>query len=402
LSQLQRARIAVLALFTLNGSLFGTWASRLPAIQQTFDLSTHDLGFLLLLPAAGAIASFPMTGALSDRYGAARVAKIIALFLCPALLLVAWSGNIYAFGLSLMFIGAALGALDVAMNGWGAEIERAIGRPIMSSFHAMFSLGMGTGAAGGALAAWLEMTYPVHLTIFAFLAVNLLWLAYCDWPNVASASVATTGSKAGFTLPRGKLLIVAAVAFAAAMSEGGMADWSALFLTNVLHASESEGATGFAVFSTAMVIMRLSGDRIVSALGPALTIRCCGLSAIFGSLFTIVATLPLMVYIGYFLMGIGYSIVFPLVFSRAANDGQLSAGRSIAAVSVFGYGGLMLGPPLIGFLAEETSLRITFALFTLLALVVFLGAGAFRQLEKGQTNLSPKDAATDAGSRLVD
>jgi MFS family permease len=109
-----------------------------------------------------------------------------------------------------------------------------------------------------------------------------------------------------------------------------------------------------------------------------------------------------MVYIGYFLMGIGYSIVFPLVFSRAANDGQLSAGRSIAAVSVFGYGGLMLGPPLIGFLAEETSLRITFALFTLLALVVFLGAGAFRQLEKGQTNLSPKDAATDAGSRLVD
>ncbi len=378
MSQLVRARLAVLALFTLNGALFGAWASRLPAIQQTFDLSAGDLGFLLLLPAAGAIASFPLSGSSCDRYGAARVAKTLALASCPSMLLVAWSGNLPMLAFSITLFGGIMGALDVAMNSWGAEVERAAARPIMSSFHAFFSLGMGLGAASGALAAWAEIGYAVHFTIFAALSSGLVWAGMCEWPRM---SIDTGGNRVRFTLPKGKLLIVAAVAFTSAMSEGGMADWSALYLTNVLNASESQGALGFMIFSIAMVSMRLLGDRIVSAFGPARTIRYCGISAVAGSILMMTAPVPVVVYLGYFLTGIGYSIVFPLVFSRAANDGQLSPGRAIAAVSVFGYGGMLMSPPLIGFLAEEITLRATFAIFTVLALVILLSAGAFRKGE---------------------
>jgi len=374
LSQLVRARLAVLALFTLNGALFGAWASRLPAIQQTFDLSAGDLGFLLLLPAAGAIASFPLSGSSCDRYGAARVAKTLALASCPSMLLVAWSGSLPLLAVSITLFGGIMGALDVAMNSWGAEVERAAARPIMSSFHAFFSLGMGLGAASGALAAWAEIGYAVHFTIFAALSSGLVWAGMCEWPRM---SIDSGGNRFRFTLPKGRLLIVAAVAFTAAMSEGGMADWSALYLTNVLNASESQGALGFMIFSIAMVSMRLLGDRIVLAFGPARTIRYCGISAVAGSILTITAPMPVLVYLGYFLTGIGYSIVFPLVFSRAANDGQLSPGRAIAAVSVFGYGGMLMSPPLIGFLAEEITLRATFTIFTVLALVILLSAGAF-------------------------
>ena len=390
MSQLLRARLAVLALFTLNGALFGAWASRLPAIQQHFELGARDLGFLLLLPAAGAIASFPLAGSCCDRYGAARVARTLALAYCPMMLLVAWSGSLPQFAVSIMLFGAVMGALDVSMNGWGAEVERATGRPIMSNFHAFFSLGAGLGAASGALAAWAEIGYPLHFTIFTASATGLVWASMSEWPHTPAAD--TGGNSFRFTLPKGKLLIVAAVAFAAAMSEGGMTDWSALYLTNVMNASESEGALGFTIFSVAMVIMRLSGDRIVAAIGPALTIRICGLSAVAGSIVTLAAPSPGIVYAGYVLSGAGYSIIFPLVFSRAANDGQLSPGRAIAAVSIFGYGGILIGPPLIGFIAEEITLGASFSLFTALSLIILLGAGAFRKTEPDHAGTLPRSA----------
>lgn len=390
--QLVRARLAVLALFTLNGALFGAWASRLPAIQQSFDLGARDLGLLLLLPAVGAIASFPLAGSSCDQYGAARIAKTLALASCPLMLLVAWSGSLPLLGLSITLFGGVMGALDVAMNSWGAEVERTAARPIMSFFHAFFSLGMGLGAASGALAAWVEIGYPIHFTAFAVLASGLVWAGMSEWPR---KSVDSGGNKFRIALPKGKLLIVAAVAFASAMSEGGMADWSALFLTNVLNASEIQGALGFMIFSIAMVSMRLLGDWIVAAFGPARIIRFCGLSAVIGSILTVIAPVPMVVYLGYFLTGVGYSIIFPLVFSRAANDGQLSPGRAIAAVSVFGYGGMLTSPPLIGFLAEEITLRGAFALFILLALVILLGAGAFRKGEDERAKIGMGGA--DAG-----
>jgi predicted MFS family arabinose efflux permease len=393
LPQLVRARLAVLALFTLNGALLGAWASRLPAIQQTFDLSPRDLGFLLLLPAVGAISSFPLAGSSCDRYGAAKVAQIVGLTGCPLMLGIAWSSDIALLALLITLFGGAMGALDVSMNSWGAEVERTAGRPIMSSFHAFFSLGLGLGAAGGALAAWAEIGYPYHFTIFAALLSGLVWASLCEWPNVP-ADTNAGGRKLGVALPRGRLLIVAVVAFAAAVSEGGMENWSALFLTNVLETSESEGALGFVVFSVAMVAMRLRGDRIVSAIGPALTMRYCGLAALAGSILTVIAPVSLMVHLGYLLMGGGYSIVFPLIFSRAASDGQLTPGRAIAAVSIFSYGGMLAGPPLIGFMAEEITLRAAFVLFAILALVIALGAGAFhkREDENAAAGLEKADA----------
>ena len=415
-STLRSPRWAVAAMFILNGGLYGAWAARIPSIQQHFDFSPGDLGLLLLLLAGGAIAAFPLSGALSDRFGPSKVTLVCALVYCPALVMIGYSPNVAFLAISIFIFGAAHGAMDVAMNGWAAEVERGYGRSIMSSFHALFSVGAGIGAGFGAIAAWEEIGYSQQFTVFAMMLAPLIWFSAIPARSYGKAAGTIIGKSIGdrieesdpstetlpnktkiktqtntqtniqakppvktpkLALPKGALLVVALVAFSCAVGEGAMADWSAVFLVTVIQASEGQAALGFTVFSIAMVTMRFAGDWIITHFGPVNTLRFCGVAALVGSVITATATTLWGGYIGLALMGVGYSIVFPLVFSRAANSSQLSPGVAIASVAIFGYGGLLLGPPMIGFVAEISSLRFSFGIFVLLSLVLVLGAVAF-------------------------
>ncbi|MEH6631563.1 MAG: MFS transporter [Halopseudomonas aestusnigri] len=406
-SKMRSPRWAVAAMFVLNGGLYGTWAARIPSIQQHFDFSPGDLGLLLLLLAGGAIAAFPLSGALSDRFGPSRVTLVCALVYCPALVMIGYSSNVAFLAISIFIFGAAHGAMDVAMNGWAAEVERWYGRSIMSSFHALFSVGAGIGAGFGAIAAWEEIGYSLQFSAFAMMLAPLIWFSAIppksygavigkstpDLKKESDLSPKTipheTRTKSPkLALPKGALLVVALVAFSCAVGEGAMADWSAVFLATVIQASEGQAALGFTVFSISMVTMRFAGDRIITRFGPVNTLRFCGVAALVGSVITATATILWVGYIGLALMGVGYSIVFPLVFSRAANSSQLSPGVAIASVAIFGYGGLLLGPPMIGFVAEISSLRFSFGIFVLLSLVLIIGAAAFRQ--KINQNIRPQ------------
>lgn len=357
-------------MFALNGALFGIWASRIPAIAEIHHLSHGTLGALLLLMASGAILSFPIAGRLSDRLGAYQITIWSAVAYTLCLFLISVAPNLAALAAALFLFGATHGAMDVAMNSWASEVERQSGKPIMSSFHAMFSLGAGLGAGSGFLAVQSGLSPGPH-----FLAAGLIIfcatiiLGRIGWQS----DIASRPSKAAmFAVPKGPLLLVGFVAFCSSLGEGAMADWSAIFLINSTGTSEAVAALGYAVFSIAMVAMRLIGDRIVHRFGALQTARFAGMSALIGSLCAVTfATLP-MVLIGFALMGVGYAVVIPLAFSRAANDPNMAPGAAIASVSTLGYGGILLGPPIIGFLAEATSIRMAFLLLSALAIMIIL------------------------------
>ncbi|MCL6270830.1 MFS transporter [Sansalvadorimonas sp. 2012CJ34-2] len=380
LSQLKSPKKAVSALFILNGALFGAWASRIPSLQTQFGLSEQDLGLYLLLLAGGAVISFPVAGVLSDRFGAVRVSRIATILYCISLPLIALAPNLLFLSLAIFLFGMAHGGLDVAMNTWGTEVEASLDKPVMSFFHAMFSVGAGSGAAFGGMTAWMGLNTLQHFVIFAILMVPILSFANVPW---ASKTVSKRES-VGFRIPKGSLLIVALIAFSSALVEGAMADWSAVFLASEIQASVSAAAAGYTVFSILMVMMRLNGDWITRKLGPDSTVKLCGAFALIGSLVLILADTLFMSYLGFGFMGMGFAIIMPLVFSRAAQEGAAledggGAGASIAGVASFGYGGMLLGPPVIGFIAEYFSLRTAFSLFVAIGIAIIFSSSFFRR-----------------------
>lgn len=370
---------AVAAAFALNGGMFGIWASRIPAFKETYALTHSTLGVLLLLLAAGAICAFPVAGRLSDQIGAARLSRILALVNLTALVCLPLSPNVIVLGMVLFVFGAAHGAMDVSMNAWGAEVERWAGRPQMSSFHAMWSLGAGLGAATGYLAVTMTASPLLHFALVGTVAAGgLLWISNIDW----ASATRPRGRGRIFSLPKGHLVVVGLLALGAALGEGAVADWGAVYLAEAAQAPQQWAALGYAVFSVTMVALRLLGNQINQKAPPHIVVRVSGFIAAAGALLTLVyPTLPSML-AGFALMGVGYALVIPLAFSRAANDPDVPPGEAIAGVATLSYGGMLLGPPLIGFVAGLTSLTVSFALLALLALMVAALSNALRPLNR--------------------
>lgn len=382
LSKLRSPWRAVSAMFILNGALFGIWASRIPAAASRHELAPGHLGLLLLMMAAGAIVSFPLAGRTVDRQGSATVTRRIALAYLLSLVMIALMPSVWLLAIALFLFGMAHGAMDVAMNAWAAEVERKSGRPLMSSFHAMFSFGAGLGAASGYFAASADLSMLVHFVLAAglFGAVTL-WFSSIGW--VSDKAAPETESPA-YSLPKGPLLFVGFVAFCASIGEGAMADWSAIFLVEVAKVNEANAALGYTLFSLAMVVTRLIGDRVIAVLGPVAAARLAGFVAAVGSALAVISADYILVLLGFALMGIGYAVVMPLAFSRAANDTEFGQGRAIASVATLAYGGMLLGPPLIGFAAELTSIRLAFLILTCLALTIIVFSGTL-----GKTGTKP-------------
>ena len=292
--------------------------------------------------------------------------------------MIALSPSYASLAASLFIFGAAHGGMDVAMNSWAGEVERRIGRPVMSSFHAMFSLGAGVGAGSGFIAASYNVGIAPHFIIagIAIAAVTLL-VAKIDW---VSNTNNTSSAAPMFALPKGRLLAVGIVAFCASLGEGGMADWSAIFLVLITSATEAKAALGYTVFSIAMVGMRLMGDRVTRRFGEVTAARMAGTTAAIGVLCAVIFGTYTMSLVGFALMGVGYAVIMPIAFTRAANDPDIAPGAAIASVSTLGYGGLLLGPPLIGFVAEATSIRFAFLILAVLAgLIVILAEAVSKQ-----------------------
>jgi predicted MFS family arabinose efflux permease len=373
-------RAATFSVFFLNGAMIGTWVGQIPFVQERLDVSKGTIGLALLCMAIGAMIAMPLTGQVLDRRSSATVTRVAALVYLPLMALPVFAPSPVLLGLALVLFGAANGAMDVSMNAHGVAVERTLGRPIMSSLHAGWSFGGLAGSGGVALAVALGLEPRIE----AVIASALLWLAAIGiTARLGSASAHSEHGSSGFALPSRGVLLIGALCFLVMVTEGAMGDWSGIYLKHDLGADASAAATGFAGFSLGMALARLSGDGIARRWGSG-RLLSAGMGLVTLALgATLLIADPAVAVVGFALIGIGIANAVPLLFSAAGRVPP--SGPSLAAVFTVGYTGFIVGPPLIGVLADATSLPTALGVLCLSgAAVTVLGRRAADAEEAGR------------------
>lgn len=366
--------MAISIIFLLNGLTLSAWVSRVPAIVQDLGLSIGSVGTVMMGMAIGAFISFPITGSLIDNLGSARTTRFFGLVYFASLPGLALAPNIWVLMAALILFGFGNGGLDLAMNSQGVEIEVRTGRSIINSLHGFFSLGGFLGAGIGAVMAWQGIEPVGHFAVMA--AVNLAVLAWFQRYLVADLSGNKSDEPAPFfSFPHRSLWLLGVIALCTAVGEGAMNSWSALYLNEHLGTTEDIAALGYATFSLAMLLGRFNGDRFVGAWGPAKLIRRSGTLAAGGLGVATIIDQPWSMLIGFVFVGIGLSVVYPLVFSAAGNHPTLPRGRAVAGTATVGYTGFLAGPPILGWIAQVSSMQsIMFIVVALCAVAALLSA----------------------------
>ena len=351
------ARAAVTLMFAVNGLLIGGWGGSLPSLRDKLAVSDGSVALLLFVTGASGIASMQVGGRLADRVGARRItlAALPVLVLAVATLGLAPTYAIAVLGAVLLGLGN--GAMDVAMNAMGVQVESARRGPVMSSFHAFFSIGNLVGAAsvlglayGFGLAGGAVVT-PLLLALAAVAAVVLVVLVRIA--PTAAPVVHTTSEGVRTRIPRAAY-VLGIMALAFGLSEGTAVDWSSIHITDVARVDPTTGAVGLVAVSAFMVVIRLLGDRLVTRFGRRAVVRFGGVSAALGYLaVTLVSSLPLLV-AGWALVGLGVGMIAPQVYAVA---GHLGGGRVLAVVVTFGYAAFLCGPAVVGFLVRHVGIH---------------------------------------------
>ena len=352
---LRRARIAVAAIFFLNGAGVASWVVRIPAIQERLGLTPGVLGLALLGSAVGALVAMPLAGRWVVRRGSGPVTRVTALGFAAVLLLPPFALDAVTLTLALVAFGAANGMLDVAMNAQAATVERGYARPIMSSFHALFSAGGLVGAALGGVVAGANVAPTTHLVVTTLVIGAAV--PFVTRPLLAAGADAAAEGAHAMSRPTPLLLALGALAFCVLVAEGAMADWSAVYLGTVVGAGHGLAAAGYAGFSVMMALGRAVGDALTLRLGAPLLVRLGGALAATGIGLALIAREPWTAVVGFGAVGAGLATVFPSVLGAASRAPGVEPGAGIAVVSTLGYTGFLAGPPLIGFVAEATNLR---------------------------------------------
>ncbi|GGU00024.1 MFS transporter [Streptomyces coeruleorubidus] len=371
-NSLTRLRTAITVFFALDGFVFAGWVVRIPAIKEQTGASASALGLALLGVSAGAVVTMVLTGRLCRRYGNHRVTVACAVLLSLSVALPPLTHSALALGLVLLVFGAAYGGINVAFNSAAVDLVAAMRRPIMPSFHAAFSLGGMIGAGLGALVAGslsptrhLLLLTVVGLLVTAVAGPTLLRQKPPEPPERdRPAKDAAPRRLDGRT--RGLVLVFGLIAGCTAYGEGALADWGALHLEDDLGASPGAAAIGYSCFALAMTVGRLTGTTLLERLGRTRTVVTGGATAAAGMLLGSLAPALWMALLGYAVTGIGLANLFPVAVERA---GALAGPSGVATASTLGYGGMLLGPPAIGFMADWFSLPAALTSVAILAAV---------------------------------
>lgn len=362
------ARLATRLAFFAAGFSMACCAPLFPFFKDNVGADKAQFGLLLLCLGLGSIIAMPPTGVLAARRGARPLILWGGFGLIAVLPLLALAQTPMALGAALFVFGASLGTIDVAMNVHGAEVEGLENRPLMSNFHAHWSIGGFCGA--GLMTLLLSLSVPV---------------ASCALLGAATAALAMLAARSRFlsvagkepepfAIPRGSVLLLSILAGITFLAEGAVLDWGALLIIDRQLASAENAGIGYILFSIAMLIARLTGDRLVTRIGGFATLVVGGLTAMAGLAVILVSPVAAIALFGFVLIGIGAANLVPVLFSAAGHQKVMPPGIAIAAVTTTGYAGILIGPAIIGFVSDATSLPTAFWMLVLLTAAVPLSA----------------------------
>ncbi|MGW4727121.1 MFS transporter [Streptomyces sp. S1] len=386
--RLRRARFAVAAVFCVHGAVTGSFATRIPWIQEHAGVSAGQLGLALAFPALGASLAMPLAGAISHRFGARTALRGLLVLWTLSLILPSLAPNVWGLCGALFVYGATAGMSDVAMNALGVETETRLGRSIMSSLHGMWSVGALIGSAAGTVAAHLGADARIHHLIAA-LVLTALGLVFCQGV-LDVRSTPEEEAPPRFSLPPKSALVIGAIGFCGVFAEGASLDWSAVYLRDELGTSAGLAAASTTAFALTMAVARLVGDRVVDRFGAVRTVRVGGVVATLGGLMVVLAPHAAVALAGFGLIGLGIAVVVPLAFAAAGRSGP-NPSQAIAGVATITYTSGLIAPSAIGGIADATSLVFSFTLVTLLAFGLVLGAGVLRSADGKGPAAAPAD-----------
>ena len=363
--------------FAILGMLAGTWGAHIPSVKRQYGLDEASLSWVLLAAGCGAVASLFFAGKLVARLGARNAVAGGGLLMGLVLAVVLVLPGLPLLLAMMVVFGASMSLFDVSINAEGTELESLYGRPIMGNLHAMFSVG---GMLGAGLASAL-----LHYGVPAVTQVAGIALACAAVSVVVSRGMLDThpshnASHASFAWPRGLLLLMGLLIFAGMLAEGVMYDWSVLYLKQEIGMPQAQAAIGYAVFSAAMAGTRFVGDalrqrfseRALLFWGAALS--ACAMAVVLVAGSVSLAAVASVAFVGFAMVGSGLALVVPILFSAASRVPGVSPAAAIAAVSSIGYAGFMVGPPLIGGIAQHSSLTWALSVVVLAASVLALGS----------------------------
>ncbi|MER6625008.1 MULTISPECIES: MFS transporter [unclassified Streptomyces] len=371
----RRARYAVAAVFAVHGAVTGSFATRVPWIQDHAGVSAGQLGLALAFPALGASLAMPLAGSISHRFGARTALRGLIALWTLALILPSIAPNLLTLCLALFVYGATAGMSDVAMNALGVEVENRLDKSIMSGLHGMWSAGALIGSAAGTLAAHLGADARLHHALAAAV-LTVVGVTACAWVlDLQPAEDEEPPPR--FALPPRSALLIGAIGFCAVFAEGASLDWSAVYLRDQLETSAGLAAACTTGFTLTMAVARIAGDHVVDRYGAVRTVRASGVVALLGGLLIVFAEHPATAMGGFALMGLGIAVVVPLCFAAAGRSGS-NPSLAIAGVATITYTSGLIAPSAIGLLAQATSLMVSFVLVTVLSCGIAGFAGVLR------------------------
>jgi len=360
---LRKYRVATSVFFFIAGLTFSSWASRIPAIQAKLHLTDAGLGGVLFALPVGLMISLPLSGWLVSRYGSRPMMTTGSLLYPMILLLLASSSSVMQLFLSLFLFGIMGNLINIAMNTQAVGVESLYGRSVMASFHGLWSIAGFSGAVIGTFFVSKGFSPLIHFSIVCTLAILLVLLSY------KSALPRDTGNRNPqkiFVKPDSKILLLGLIGFCSLLCEGAMADWSGVYFKKIVAAPASMITLGYVAFTSTMALGRFLGDWMVTKLGVKRMLQISGTMITTGLLLSVIFPYLATATTGFFLVGFGVSSVVPIVYGLAGKSKTMSPGTALAAVSTIGFLGFLIGPPLIGFIAQAVSLRWSFTLIGVL------------------------------------
>ena len=379
-----KQRVALSTYFFLSGFFFATWASRIPTLKTAFDLNEAELGNLLLTMPVGSLVGLPFSGWLVSRFDS-RVPLIVSFILFSvALVFIGFSESIFALIAAIAVFAFCMRILNIAMNTQSLSLQKSFPRKIIGSFHGIWSTG-GLAAVGfSTLMIKIDISMQYHLLLVSFVGLIAALVAY---RFLLKKDRAAEGNKLKLGKPDKFILYLGLLVFFAALCEGGMFDWSGVYFRDVVN--QEIFTLGYLIFMTFMALSRFFSDRVIEKIGMERTYILSAALISAGILSMVIFPFFWPAIIGFSLVGMGVAAIIPMTFSLAGTSEKYSAGMAISIIATYGIVGMLLGPPLVGYLAHLFNLRISFILFLLSGLMLIPVSQMFfsyRRKSKEQTS----------------